>query len=310
MTWIAFTVFSIVLLAGLILMASFNTSHTAQLEKLAKHRKHMKQLNSVPTPSIFSSQQHNDKFSVMLILAGLDEQYEKVRLQWIYATVGGTVVLSLVALVTAAVNVVLAAVVGAILGFIAFLYYLKTQGKMRQEKLARQLPQVLESIASSLKSGSSIMDMFRVISEVAPEPIRSEFHRGRTGFQFNKTVREVVTEMSRRIVSREFKLFVQAVLISQDIGTDLADVVAEIALAVRERFKLRDFVSSITAQGKLTAGVVFMLPFGLIAFNLLVNPSYIMPFFLNPVCQLITAGLILWEFIGIFILSKIVAFEV
>ncbi len=154
------------------------------------------------------------------------------------------------------------------------------------------------------------METFKMLAETAPEPIRSEFKRTLVSLQLGKSFRECMSEMANRIRTPDFKLLAQAIFISQDVGANLADVVATIAEAIRERFKLRDFMNSLTAQGKATAVFIGFLPYGITGATYLMSPSYMIPFFNHPIARLIFIALVIWEFIGFYILIKMTTFEV
>src|SRR5205814_1932329 len=104
-----------------------------------------------------------------------------------------------------------------------------------------------------------------------------------------------------RIRTPDFKLLAQAIFISQDVGANLADVVATIAEAIRERFKLRDFMNSLTAQGKATAFFIGVLPYIITGITYGITPGYIVPFFNHPIARIIFFALIVWEFVGFWI---------
>jgi tight adherence protein B len=154
------------------------------------------------------------------------------------------------------------------------------------------------------------MEVFKVLSESAVEPIRSEFKRGLVSLQLGKPFRDVLNEMAKRIRTPDFKLLIQAIFISQDVGGNLADVIATIAETVRERFKLRDYMNSLTSQGKMTALFIGCLPYGITLFSYVMMPGYMTPFLNNPVARLVLAALVVWEFFGFWILMKMTTFEV
>ncbi len=192
-------------------------------------------------------------------------------------------------------------------GFVA---YLKQIAKRRQAKMTEQLPQILETMASSLRAGSPVMECFRTLAETAPDPIRVEFKRGLVSLQLGKPFRDTMKEMSYRIRTPDFKLLTQAIFISQDVGGNLADVVATIADVIRERFKLRDFMNALTAQGKMTALFIGCLPYGITLITYLATPGYMVPFLNNNIARIICIILIIWELFGFWILMKMTTFEV
>jgi tight adherence protein B len=205
---------------------------------------------------------------------------------------------------------ILGFIIGCPIGAGGFISYLKHLAKRRQDRMTEQLPQILETMASSLRAGSPVMECFRTLAETAPDPIRVEFKRGLVSLQLGKPFRDTMTEMGYRIRTADFKLLCTAIFISQDVGGNLADVVAVIADAIRERFKLRDFLNSLTSQGKATAVFIGCLPYGITLLTYLATPGYMVPFLNNTIARIICILLIFWELFGFWILMKMTTFEV
>jgi tight adherence protein B len=233
-----------------------------------------------------------------------------MKMQWIITAIVGGFVCGGLAYTQMPELAVVGFILGVPIGAGIFIAYLGQLAKRRQAKITEQLPGVLETMASSLRAGSPVMEVFKVLSETAVDPIRAEFKRGLVSLQLGKPFRDVLAEMARRIRTADFKLLTQAIFISQDVGGNLADVVATIADTIRERFKLRDFMNSLTAQGKATATFIGCLPYGITLFTYVMMPGYIIPFLNNPIARIVLIVLVLWEFLGFWILLKMTTFEV
>jgi tight adherence protein B len=295
-------------------MAYVRSQHMDELSRLGKHQKMLHQRKStqaVPEEDIFVDQKDN-YLARLLAEAGLESRYDAMKSQWIMFAIGGAVVGLLGGMI--GFNSVDLGILGLIFGLpfgaSAFIMYVKHLAKRRQDRMTEQLPQVLESMSSALKAGSPVMEVYKLLAETAPEPIRAEFKRALVALQLGKSFRDVMNDMCLRIKTPDFRLLTQAIFISQDVGGNLADVVAVIAEAVRERFKLRDYLNSLTAQGKATALFIGMLPYFITGMTYMVTPGYIIPFLNHPIGRLVFISLVVWEFIGFWILMKLTTFEV
>ncbi|MBX9572795.1 MAG: type II secretion system F family protein [Candidatus Obscuribacterales bacterium] len=285
--------------------------HTEQLSRLDKQRKRIEARDQAKPESVdIFAQEKEDFLGKLLSQAGLESQYDKMKTNWILAVIGTTVGMVVICLFQAPVLMPFSIVLGPGLGSFGFVQYIKWQGGERQKRLTAQLPQVLETMVSTLKAGSPVVECFKLLAETAPEPIRSEFRRGLVSLQLGKPFRDVLAEMGTRIRTADFKLLTQAIFISQDVGANLADVVATIAEAIRERFRLRDFLNSLTAQGKMTALFIGSLPYFITAMTYVMAPGYITPFLNHPIARIIFIGMMIWEAIGAYILVKMTTFEV
>ncbi len=306
-------VFAPIFIAGLLAYGWLmgRTPHTEQLTRLDKQRKRMEARDAAKPESVDIFRIERDDFlGRLLSQAGLEAQYEKMKTNWIMAAVGTAVGMFGLCVWQAPVLAPFAIIFGPALGSFGFVQYVKWQAGERQKKLTAQLPQVLETMTSTLRAGSPVVECFKLLSETAPEPIRGEFKRALVSLQLGKPFRDVLAEMGTRIRTADFRLLTQAIFISQDVGANLADVVATIAEAIRERFRLRDFMNSLTAQGKMTALFIGSLPYFITAMTYVMAPGYITPFLNHPIARIVFIGMMIWEAIGAYILVKMTTFEV
>jgi tight adherence protein B len=310
MNTMSIIVFSSILIIGCIAMAFTRSQWSDELSRLGKQTRRLQQKNNeTPEVNIFLTQR-SDYLSKLLSLAGLEAKYEKMKMTWGITTVSTALVFALIAFWQMPEMTAVAFILGLPLGAGGFIAYVSHLAKARQTRLTEQLPQVLETMASSLRAGSPVMETFKVLSETAVDPIRSEFKRGLVSLQLGKPFRDVMHEMSLRIKTPDFKLLTHAIFISQDVGGNLADVVATIAEVIRERFKLRDFMNALTSQGKATAMFIGCLPYAITLFTVAFSPGYIIPFLNNAIARIVLTVLVIWELLGFWILMKMTTFEV
>ena len=311
MTLVGALVFGAIVFVGILWIAATRSQHMDELSRLSKHQRKMAEKQPLQeAESIFLQKGRDDYLSKLLSEAGLEAKYDVIKQQWIVTAVVTGFALAAGAFFLAPDFWLLGLIFGVPVGAAGYIKYLQMNAKKRQDKMTEQLPSVLESMVSSLRAGSPITETFKILSETAPEPIRSEFKRGLVALQLGKSFRECINEMCARIRTADFKLLAQAIFISQDVGANLADVIATIADTLRERFKLRDYMNSLTAQGKATAFFIGILPYGITAMTYMMSPSYIIPFFMHPIARLIFIAMILWEFVGFWVLMKLTTFEV
>jgi len=310
MDTIGISIFVTLLLIGAVTVIAVRRPWTDELLRLDKHKRKMRvKYHEDEEVNIFLTQRTN-YLAQKLAQAGLEAKYEQMKIQSGVTTVVCGLILGIIAYVNMPELAVVGLIFGLVLGAGGFVGYIGFLAKQRQAKVTEQLPQVLETMVSSLRAGSPVIEVFKVLADTAVDPIRSEFKRGLVSLQLGKPFREVMGEMAIRIQTPDFKLLTTAIFISQDVGGNLAEVVATIAEAIRERFKLRDYMNALTAQGKMTAGFIGLLPYGITLLTYLISPGYIVPFLNHPVARIILLVLVLWEAFGFWILIKMTTFEV
>jgi tight adherence protein B len=307
---VSLVVFGAIVAAGLIIMAMTRSQWADELNRLGKHQRRMLEKHHEEGEVNIFLIQRQGYLAKILALAGLEAKYDQMKVTWFCTAIGCGLVFGLAAYMLMPELAIVGFIFGIPVGAGGFVAYLKQLAKKRQAKMTEQLPQVLETMASALRAGSPVLECFRTLSETAPEPIKVEFKRGLVSLQLGKPFRDTMNEMSYRIRTPDFRLLTQAIFISQDVGGNLADVVACIADAIRERFKLRDFLNSLTAQGKATAMFIGCLPYGITLMTYLATPGYMVPFLNNGIARLVCIALVLWELVGFWILMKMTTFEV
>ncbi|MBX9668626.1 MAG: type II secretion system F family protein [Candidatus Obscuribacterales bacterium] len=295
---------------GLIGMALLRSGHADELSRLYKHKRKMAEKNQEDTEEDIFVQQKTGYLATLLALAGLESKYDQMKSTWIMCSVGGGLLIGVFMAFSVPELAIVGFILGLPLGAAGFVFYLSQVAKRRQERMTEQLPQVLETMVSALRAGSPVLECFKVIADTSPDPIRGEFKRGLISLQLGKPFRDTLKEMCHRIKAPDFALLTQAVFISQEVGGNLADVVSVIAEAIRERFKLRDFLAALTSQGKATAMFIGCLPYGITLITYCATPGYIIPFLNHPIARIILLLLVLWEAIGFWILVKMTTFEV
>jgi tight adherence protein B len=310
MEMIGFLVFFLILLAGGAALIFSRRPWGEELIRLDKHKKKMKvKYHEEEEINIFLTQRTN-YLAQKLAQAGLEAKYDQMKMRWGVTTIAGGFVGAGIAFFTLPELLVIGFIIGLIAGAGGFVAYIGFLAKQRQARIMEQLPQVLETMVSSLRSGSPVIEVWKLLAETGVEPIKSEFKRGLVSLQLGKPFREVMAEMSVRIPTPDFKLLTTAIFISQDVGGNLAEVVATIAVAIRARFKLRDYMNALTAQGKMTAMFIGSLPYLVTLLTYLISPGYIVPFLNHPIARLVLLGLVIWEALGAWILLKMTSFEV
>ncbi len=155
--------------------------------------------------------------------------------------------------------------------------YVQVRKQYRNKLLITQLPEALQLIASSLRSGFSILRAIEVVANEMPAPISREFRWVLDEVNVGVSTDRAFTHMVRRTASPDVKLMVTAIQIQSSVGGDLAEVLDTTSTMIRERFQLTAEVAALTAEGRLSAVILGGLPIGLGLFIHMLNPEYLQP---------------------------------
>jgi tight adherence protein B len=189
--------------------------------------------------------------------------------------------------------------------------YLWVSFKARRRMLAfeDQLPDLLVTLAASLKAGHSFKQGIQTLVDEGQEPASTELSRVITDTRLGRPMDEALAETAERIGSKNFSFVITAVTIQRQVGGSLAGLFDMVADTVRQRQQFARKIRGLTAMGRASAYVLIGLPF-FIAFAItLLNPTYMAPLYDSSTGHmLIIVGLVMMAF-GSLLLRKIVSFR-
>ena len=172
------------------------------------------------------------------------------------------------------------ALVGILFGGIAAAVPLLIVARMRAKRtlaFAEQLPDALDLIRAALQAGHGLVSACAVVGETFADPVSQEFRYLCEEVRLGLPFRDALMNMTRRVRDENLPILIIGVLTSQEVGGNLAEVVDNIGHTIRERAKLQRDVGALTAQGRLSGGVLTALPFLVGAFMFMFNPKYFAP---------------------------------
>jgi tight adherence protein B len=180
----------------------------------------------------------------------------------------------------------------------------------RADRLREQLPDVLTIMASSLRAGHSFLQSLDTVAKEIAHPAAAEFQRVVAEIRLGRPGEDALEALAERVGSADFKWAVLAVNIQREVGGNLAEILDTVADTLRERAMLRRQIKVLTAEGRLSAWVLALLPFGIALYMFAVNPSYIGLLFHSTygIIMVIVAGALLVA--GVLWMKKIVDIDV
>jgi len=179
----------------------------------------------------------------------------------------------------------------------------------KQFKLENQLPDCLVMIAGALRAGYSLIQSIKLASTELAEPVSGELKRVVKEVSLGLSVDEALENMARRVNSQGFEWTVVAMNIQKEVGGNLAEVLEKVARTLRSRKEFKRHVNALTAEGRLSAIVLIILPFFEGIFLYIVNPSYVGLLFSSALgLTMIFVALVLMG-IGWYWMKKVIAIK-
>jgi tight adherence protein B len=206
-------------------------------------------------------------------------------------------------------NVLLAGVIGVV-GALVPTALLRMALNRRSDRLREQLPDVLTIMASSLRAGHSFLQALDTVAREIPAPANVEFQRLVAEIRLGRPGEDALEALADRVGSPDFRWAVLAVNIQREVGGNLAEILDNVADTLRERATMRRQVKVLTAEGRLSAWVLALMPFALALYMFAVNPEYISLLFTSQVGLIMVGvgGVLL--VLGILWMRKIVDIDV
>jgi tight adherence protein B len=148
----------------------------------------------------------------------------------------------------------------------------------RRRAFADQLQDSLQLLASSLRAGHSMLQALNSVAREAEAPTSEEFTRVINEVRVSRGLTEVLHETASRMGSNDFVWVTQAIAINREVGGNLAEVLDGVGHTIRERNQIRRQVKALSAEGKMSALVLMVLPVGISGFLYFSNRPYLMKF--------------------------------
>ncbi len=181
--------------------------------------------------------------------------------------------------------------------------------RKRAKAFETQLPDLLTTIAASLKAGHSFKHGLQAVMEESNPPASIELRRVLTETGLGRPLDDALQEMADRVCSANFEFAITAVTIQRQVGGSLASLFDMVAETVRQRQQFARKIRSLTAMGRMSAYTLVAIPFFIAGTIELTNPGYLSPLFSTSLGHILLFMGLTMMAIGSLILKKIVSFK-
>lgn len=182
--------------------------------------------------------------------------------------------------------------------------------KRRLNKFNVNFPDAIELMVRGLRSGLPITETLGIVASELGGPVGIEFRAVADKMKIGRTMEAALQETAERLGTAEFQFFVITLAIQRETGGNLAETLSNLADVLRKRAQMKLKIRAMSSESKASAMIVGSLPFIVFTLVWMINPHYMAGFFVDQ--RLIVAGLggLCWMSIGVFIMAKMVNFEI
>lgn len=206
-------------------------------------------------------------------------------------------------------NHLLGALAGVLLGALP-IWFVSHKREQRLKKLEAQLPDALDLMTRALRAGHAFSAGLKMAGEEMAEPIAGELRIVHDEVNFGVSLQQALTHLSDRVPLTDLRYFVVAVLIQRDSGGNLTEVLGNLSRLIRERAKLMAKVKVLSAEGRLSAWILALMPFALAGLLNVMNPKFMSVLWTDPIGISIVKYLLVMMAIGVLVLRRIVRIRV
>ena len=182
--------------------------------------------------------------------------------------------------------------------------------KRRTTAFTSQLPDMLQLLATTLRSGFSILQGLDTVARQLSDPLGEEMRHVVAEARLGRPLIQALDDVGKRVHSGDYDWVVQAIAIQREVGGNLAELLDIVAATMQERERLRREVRTLTAEGRIGAIIISIMPIAIGLFVYSVNPGYLQPLWHSTGGKIALFGSIGLAVAGIFWLRSIVQIEI
>ena len=198
---------------------------------------------------------------------------------------------------------------GLVCGVLPLLYVLRARRK-RLDRIEQQLPDAIDLMGRALRAGHAFPNAVKMVGDEMAEPIGREFRILFDEVNYGIAMQDALLNLASRVPSMDLKYLVIAVLIQRETGGNLAELLDNVSGIIRARLKLLGTIRVLSAEGRMSAWVLGLLPFATALVLHLVNPGFMALLWADPAGNRMLYGVAVLMFFGVLWMRKIIRIHV
>jgi tight adherence protein B len=200
-------------------------------------------------------------------------------------------------------------VVGAAMGCLP-IFILRWKKRRKTARFEKQMPEAMELLARSLHAGHTLPATMELVAQEIKAPLGTEMRITYEEQRLGLSVSQALRRMGERVASQDLRYFVTAVLVQNESGGNLAEILENIGSLIRERMKLKGKVQTLTAEGRFSALVLMGLPVLTFLALYVMSRDYIMVLFTDPLGKKMFGAAMGSMAIGAWVMKKMISIKI
>jgi tight adherence protein B len=197
---------------------------------------------------------------------------------------------------------------GLIVGWAPYVKIMRDRNR-RMQQFEEQMPEAIDVVRRALQAGHPFSATLKLVAEDMQEPIAGEFSQTFADISYGNDVRRAMLGLLERIPSVTVMAFVTSVLVQKETGGNLAEILEQIAKVIRGRFRFHRKVRTLSAEGRLSAWVLGMVPLVMFAIISLTTPEYLPVLFDDPLGKKLVSAAFVMGVLGVWWIRRIIRID-
>lgn len=173
-----------------------------------------------------------------------------------------------------------------------------------------QFPEALDFLSRSMRAGHGFTIALEMLGSDSPDPLGSAFRRVSNELQLGSSLEIALNKLVTLIPLVDVRFFVSSVLLQQETGGNLGEILTKLSHVIRERFRLKGQVKAASAHGRITGIVLVLMPVAVSVIMMMLTPAYLRELAADETGRKLIYGAIAGQVVGYFVIRKIVNIKV
>lgn len=204
---------------------------------------------------------------------------------------------------------VIGGVAAAVLVVLLVRLRVKQKADGRKAAFAEQLPDTLNLMAGSLRAGFGLLQAIDVVAAESPSPTAEEFQRVKVETHLGRDLDDALQATAIRVGSEDFEWVTEGIRIHREVGGDISEIIDSVNSTIRDRNQIRRRIRALSAEGRISAVILVILPFALALIISLINPGYVSELTDTSTGRMLIAFAIGAMVVGVIWIRRIVTLE-
>lgn len=203
-------------------------------------------------------------------------------------------------------HVLLVLLAGLVIPYIVIDARIQGRGRI----LNSQVADMILLMANGLKAGHSLVQVMEGVSREVGPPLSDHLKTFLRDMVMGVSMEDALVKLEAGADDEDLSMVITAILIQYQVGGNLAEILDNISVTIQERVRIKQEIRTLTAQGRVSAIVICLLPVAVAAFIVLTNPDFIMVLFQESLGLMMVGAAVFFELLGILFVRRIVEIKV